>query len=307
MPFGINMKDVKSGCKRLGGNWYKHDDWQYTCDINDELLIGINISGLVEVFDWRNGINEIHMRHFDNIDVGKDVILFKARTGDIRIGPTGNGKGIEVNTNISPLYYGKSLEEHKKGLAHLASSRFDVPEGSILRMRAPFLKSRPDWVTKIDWELPKNNVPLLVADGVNMIKGTVADFSVPSVFTPAYEATLEDVAKKTEISFRIGDELKMKQDDFDEGYMKPPMCIPVGSACYARHKVYKIFEEILQEELFDEGTGLPYKDLVEKGETVRYPVFQSKKPEFAGLLRIPTPSGVDYLLAPDGWLPTERS
>jgi len=299
MVMGVDVKDFRVGCERIGGVYQEHSAWEFSC-VLDRIGIGLNTNGLLQVFDYRKGTNEVHMKRFESFYIDNDnSLIFKSKTGLIRI--QGDGKSFAIKTEVKPSYYGSALEDHKRELMKLGQFRFNVPEGSILRMPPPVY-------TKIDWELDKTNVPLFVADGNNMVKGTVKDFMIPSRHTSEFEVTLPDkkdtatgkpIAVETTISFVIGEELGRKRDY--TGYMKPPDCILVGEACYARNKIYMVAEEIAGDIWFDKETGIPTKTLRDK--RVDIPVFQTLGTEHPGLLRLTAPNGVNYLLYPDSWVP----
>ena len=284
----IDSKEFVLGCKRLGGIPRKHSEWDYSCEING-LSIGMSINGLLQVFDRRRGTyNDVSMNNFDRFHVDdKNKMIFGSATGKLEINPI--SRGIKVQTTVIPHSVDDERFELEKEAKRYQTAKIKVPDHSVIKMPAPKVGS-------LEWEVEELE-PVLYSDGRNIVKGTKEDF-LSSTHEPEYTFT----KNKKPVAFRIGAELihqKKSKDSFPD-YDSPPMCIPVGNACFNREQLYGIAEEIIEKPIVD-----PYKGIVKEalGKTVRLEGFQSTNPDFDGVLRIVGKNGVNYVLYPISFLP----
>jgi len=291
----IDAQEFIKGCRKFGGTPTKHSEWDYRCVIG-EISIGMNINGLVQVFDRRSrAINDITVKDFDRLDVEEDKpkMVFHSPTGGLEIYP--QAYGIKIKTVASPGESDYDRFVHEKNVERFGRAKIKVPGNSILRMREPK-------ICHIVWEVEKNE-PVLIADGGNIVKGTAEDFKV-STHKPEFKYT----DKKVKIRFKVGADLeyaKRKGPSYSPDSFKPPVCVPIGNACYSREHLYPIAEEIIGDPIQKPYGGI-LKEALER-PPLNLEGFQSTNPDFEGVLRIVGEKGVNYIVYPIAFLPEKNS
>jgi len=231
----------------------------------------------------------VNIMNADEIVTHEDGMRIVSGNGgvDIKIGhKTGD---ISVETNVNSMLSSGERGQYRQKLSEYGSTRFTIPEDSVMRMPKPE-------VSKISWELeqgPHDEPLILTADGGNIVKGTDGDFK-----RSRHVDELRVTQKPVSINFRIGDELK-KQDKSDyDYYRKPPVCVPVGKACFGRTSLYELAEEILGDHIIDNSNNILKNQL---GRTIELKAYQSVDRDYPGVVRI-IGRGVNYVLYPDAWI-----
>ena len=177
----VDITEFMEGCRKLGGKTKKHSEWDYTCDL-DGISVGMNINGLVQVFDRRkNALNDVAILNFDRFEFEKPSMIsdephnmvFHSPSGSLKIIPLAYGFKIETTvmpglTRIEKVAGGKPWERYGR-------AKIKVPERSITRMAAPEVAGKKQ--LEIEWE-PEEGEPVFIADGKNVVKGTPQDFMV---------------------------------------------------------------------------------------------------------------------------------
>lgn len=285
----IDLNEFKEGCHRLRGKMMKHSEWDYSCTLPN-MGIGVNINGLVQIFDRRHGINDINIMKAEDIKVDEDGLVIASAGSDVAIRVGKKTGDLSVETRVHSELSAGERGQYRKKISEFGSARFTIPEDSVMRLPK-------DKFSRINWELEQgaHDEPIiLTADGQNMVKGTEGDF-MRSRHSDEFRATKKPVS----VSFHIGDELrKGAKDDYDY-YSKPPVCVPVGKACFGRLPLYQLAEEILGDRILDDSNNILKNQI---GRAVNLKAYQSVDRDYPGLIRIVGRGPVNYVLYPDTML-----